>query len=72
MMLVPKVFSPKNCNDMNLFTGKLENAWASLKTPTCPSLLVNVTYNPIKNKIALNFWTKLQLTSIMLLRKRKR
>ena len=33
---------------MNLFTGKFEGVWVSLKIPTCPSLLVNVTYNPNK------------------------
>ena len=48
MMLVPKFFSPKIRNDLNLFTGNFESVWASLKTPTCPSLLVNVTYNPNK------------------------
>ena len=45
MMLVPKVFSPKIRNDLNLFTGNFESVW---KLPTCPSLLVNVTYNPNK------------------------
>ena len=35
-----------------------------MKTPTCPSLLIN----PI-NKTALIFWTNLQLTLIMQLRK---
>ena len=48
MMLVPKVFSPKIRKKLNLFTGKFKSVWISLKTPTCPSLLVNVTYNPNK------------------------
>ena len=62
MMLVPKVFSPKFRNDLNLFTGRFESVWVSLKAPTCPSLLVNVTYNPNKqnsteflNQFAFNF-----------------
>ena len=33
---------------MNLFTGNFESVWVSLKIPTCPSLLVNVTYNSKK------------------------
>ena len=48
MMLVPKVFPPKIRKDLNLFTRKLESVRVSMKTPTCPSLLVNVTYNPNK------------------------
>ena len=48
MMLVPKVFSPKIRNYLKLFTGNFESLWVSLKIPTCPSLLVNVTYNPNK------------------------
>ena len=48
IMLLPKFLSPKIRIDLNLFTGKFESAWVSLKTPTCPSLLVNVTYNPNK------------------------
>ena len=47
MMLVPKVFSPKIHNDLNVFTGKFDSVWVSLKTPIC-LLLVNVTYNPNK------------------------
>ena len=48
MILVQKVFSPKIRNDLNLFTGNFESVWVSLKIPTCPSLLMNVTYNPNK------------------------
>ena len=58
MMLVPKVFSRKIRNDFILFTGKFESVWVSLKIPTCPPLLVNVTYNPIKQN-TLNFWDQL-------------
>ena len=66
MMLVPKVFSPKTRNDLNLFTGNFESVWVSLEIPTCPSLLVNFTYN------TNIFWTNLQLTLIMQLLKTKR
>ena len=61
MKLVPKVFSPKIRNDLNLFTRNFESVWVSLKIPTCSSLLVNVIYNPNKqnstdflDKLAIN------------------
>ena len=31
---------------MNLFTGKFDCVWYSLRTQTCPCLLVNVSYKP--------------------------
>ena len=47
-MFVPRVLFPKIRNDLNLFTGKFESVCVSLKTQTCQSLLVNVTYKPNK------------------------
>ena len=71
MMFVPKVFSPKILNDLNLFTGNFEIVWVSLKIPTCPSLLVNVTYNPNKQN-STDFLEQPAITLIMQLRKTKR
>ena len=47
-MLVLTILSPKTHGKLNLFTNKFESVWVSLKTSTCVSSLVIVTYSSDK------------------------
>ena len=52
MLLIPKIFNPKNRNDFPKMSKDFKTLWVELTLPckNFPSLLVNVSYNPKKSK----------------------
>ena len=52
MLLIPKIFNPKNRNDFPKMSKDFETLWVEFTLPykRFPSMLVNVAYNPEKSK----------------------
>ena len=53
MLLIPRIFNPKNRNNLPKLSNDFETFWVELNLPykKFPSLLMNVSYNPEETKI---------------------